>query len=148
MHIVSALLLGLLFGLGILISGMGDPAKVLNFFDVAGHWDPSLAFVMGGGLLVNIIGYWLVLRRQKPVLAENFSLPQTTHIDLALVGGSAVFGVGWGLSGFCPGGLIPVLAIGRIEPLLFMIGLIAGLAAARAYRTHELKLQMLNAATR
>jgi uncharacterized protein len=148
MHMISALLLGLLFGLGILISGMGNPAKVINFFDVAGPWDPSLAFVMGGGLLVNIIGYWLVLRRQKPVLAEAFSLPQTTRIDWALVGGSAVFGLGWGLSGFCPGGLIPVLAIGRIEPLLFLIGMIAGLAAARAYRMHELKLQTMNAVTR
>ena len=108
MKLLSAFAIGLLFGCGILISGMGDPAKVLNFFDVAGTWDPSLAFVMGGALLVTAIGYRLVFRMNAPLLAQGFTLPTTTDLDAKLIGGSAVFGIGWGLSGFCPGGLVPV----------------------------------------
>jgi uncharacterized membrane protein YedE/YeeE len=135
MRIVAALLIGLVFGCGILVSGMSNPAKVVNFFDVAGAWDPSLAFVMGGGLLVNIVGYRMALRRKAPLLMPSFSLPALTRVDAALVGGSAVFGVGWGLSGVCPGGLIPVLGIGRSEPLLFLAGLLAGIVVARQART-------------
>jgi uncharacterized protein len=131
MPMIAAFALGILFGLGILISGMSNPAKVLNFFDVAGSWDPSLAFVMGGGLAVNLIGYWLVLRRKKPLLLSAFELPRMTPITVPLVAGAAVFGLGWGLSGFCPGGLIPILAIGGRGPLLFLVGLIAGLLAVR-----------------
>lgn len=134
MQILAALLLGLLFGLGILLSGMSNPAKVLNFFDFAGHWDASLAFVMAGGLAVNAIGYALILKRKAPLLAPSFSLPQTSHVDRALVAGSALFGVGWGLSGFCPGGLVPVLGIGRMEPLLFFAGMLIGLLLARHVR--------------
>ena len=96
MRLLTAFGFGLIFGCGILISGMGDPAKVLNFFDIAGTWDPSLAFVMGGALLVAAIGYRLVFRMQGPLLANTFSLPTRKDIDGKLVGGSAVFGVGWG----------------------------------------------------
>lgn len=131
MKSLPALLIGLLFGTGILVSGMANPAKVLNFFDVAGHWDPSLAFVMGGALLITTIGYRLVLSGPKPLLAQTFSVPSSRAITLPLVAGSAVFGIGWGVSGFCPGGLLPVLAIGRSEPLLFFAGLVGGLIAAR-----------------
>ncbi len=131
MQVFSALLVGLLFGVGILLSGMGNPAKVLNFFDVAGTWDPSLAFVMGGALLVNVIGMRVVLGRSKPLLGNGFHLPKLTRIDATLLGGAAVFGIGWGLSGFCPGGLLPVLGLGRVEPLLFFAGLVAGMLAAR-----------------
>jgi uncharacterized protein len=131
MPIFSALLIGLLFGVGILLSGMGNPAKVLNFFDVAGSWDPSLAFVMGGALLVNVVGTRLALGRGKPLLDSSFHLPKLTRIDATLLGGAAVFGIGWGLSGFCPGGLLPVLGLGRVEPLLFFAGLVAGMLAAR-----------------
>lgn len=138
MQVATAFLLGLLFGLGILISGMGNPAKVLNFFDVAGSWDPSLAFVMGGGLLVNMIGYRLVFRRPRPILNADFSLPGVVSIDAALIGGATVFGIGWGLSGFCPGGLLPVLAVGRSEPWVFLLGLLLGIAAARHVRTRAL----------
>ncbi len=138
MQVISALLLGLLFGTGILISGMGNPAKVLNFFDFAGSWDPSLAFVMAGGLLVNAIGYRLVLKREKPILLSEFSLPSKWPIDVYLIAGSAVFGIGWGLSGFCPGGLLPVLTIGRSEPWTFLAGLLAGIAAARMLRTRAM----------
>ena len=130
MRLASAFAFGLLFGCGILISGMGDPAKVLNFFDIAGTWDPSLAFVMGGALLVTAIGYRLVFRMRGPVLAQSFSLPTRTDLDLKLIGGSAVFGIGWGLSGFCPGGLIPVLGLG-IEPLITALAIAAGILTAR-----------------
>ncbi len=122
---------GLVFGCGILISGMGNPAKVLNFFDLAGTWDPSLAFVMGGALIVTAIGYRLVFRMNHPLLAQTFSLPTTKELDVKLLGGSAVFGIGWGLSGFCPGGLIPVLGLGLMEPLLTAAAIIAGILTAR-----------------
>lgn len=135
MPMVAALIIGLIFGCGILVSGMSNPAKVVNFFDVAGAWDPSLAFVMGGGLLVNLVGYRLAFRRQAPLLMSAFSLPSLTRLDAALIGGSAVFGIGWGLSGVCPGGLVPVLGTGRSEPLLFLAGLLAGIMVARQART-------------
>jgi uncharacterized protein len=131
MQIFAALMIGFLFGLGILISGMGNPAKVLNFFDLFGRWDPSLAFVMGGALLVNVAGMKLVLGRAAPVLTGQFHLPTRQTIDATLVGGAATFGIGWGLSGFCPGGLLPVLGLGRAEPFIFLAGLIAGMVAAR-----------------
>lgn len=130
MKLASAFAFGLLFGCGILISGMGDPAKVLNFFDFAGTWDPSLALVMGGALLVTAIGYRLVFRMREPLLAQAFSLPTRTDLDLKLIGGSAVFGIGWGLSGFCPGGLIPVIGLG-IEPLITALAIVAGILTAR-----------------
>lgn len=133
MQILIALALGLLFGLGILVAGMGNPAKVLNFFDFAGTWDPNLAFVMGGALAVNMIGYRLILRRPKPMIG-SFALPSSSSIDAALIGGSLLFGVGWGISGFCPGGLIPVLALGSWEPLIFFAGLVTGLLCVGALR--------------
>ena len=129
--LIAALICGIIFGLGIAISGMIDPSKVMNFFDLAGTWDPSLAFVMGGGLAVSLIGYRLVFAREKPLLAEAFSLPTRQHIDAELIGGAALFGIGWGLAGFCPGGAIPALGIGRIEPFLFVGGMVAGMAIAR-----------------
>lgn len=135
MQILAAALLGLLFGLGLVISGMSNPAKVLNFFDVAGSWDPSLAFVMGGALAVTAIGYRYVLRWPRPALEPKFHLPSAKDIDPPLVLGSALFGVGWGLSGFCPGGVIPAVGTGRVEALLFFAGLLAGLTGARIYRT-------------
>ncbi|WP_415714510.1 DUF6691 family protein [Roseibium sp.] len=131
MRIVLAFAFGLLFGCGILISGMANPAKVLNFFDLAGTWDPSLAFVMGGALAVTAIGYQLVFRMGQPLRAPSFSLPSKQELDVRLLGGSAVFGVGWGLSGFCPGGLIPVLGIGMGAPLLTAVSIVAGILAAR-----------------
>jgi uncharacterized protein len=140
MQIIAALLIGILFGLGILISGMGNPAKVLNFFDVAGrHWDPSLAFVMASALSVTAIGFRAILRRGRPILADHFSLPASTRLDAALLGGSALFGIGWGMTGVCPGGLLPVLANGRLEPLVFACGLVGGLIAARAFRAWRIE---------
>jgi hypothetical protein len=130
-HLVPAFLIGLLFGLGIVISGMVNPAKVLNFFDFAGTWDPSLAFVMGGALAVTFIGYRLVLARPQPLLAERFHLPGARDVDARLVGGAALFGIGWGMAGFCPGGALPALGTGRSEVLFFVAALIAGIYTAQ-----------------
>src|SRR4051794_8297507 len=102
--LVSAFLIGSLFGIGIAISGMANPTKVFNFFDIFGAWDPSLAFVMGGGLVVAFAGYRLLFAaRPAPVLEEEFSFPAKKRIDAELLGGAAIFGVGWGIAGFCPG---------------------------------------------
>ncbi|MFV0299231.1 MAG: DUF6691 family protein, partial [Hyphomicrobiaceae bacterium] len=131
MQIVSAAVAGLIFGLGVLIGGMGDPAKVQNFFDLFGTWDPSLAFVMVGAIAVTATGYRIVFRRPHPMFAKAFQLPTAKQIDLRLVLGSAVFGVGWGIAGFCPGGVVPVLGLGLVGPTLFAAGLIAGIIVAR-----------------
>lgn len=130
---------GLIFGLGISISGMANPAKVLNFFDVAGTWDPSLAFVMGGALAVTTLGYRVVLRRPAPWLADRFQLPTRRDLDLPLIGGSALFGVGWGIAGFCPGGALPALGTGRLEVVAFLCALIAGIVFARALQSTRTK---------
>ena len=131
MRILSALAIGLIFGLGIALSGMINPAKVLNFFDLAGTWDPSLAFVMGGALAVAIPGYRFVLRRPAPVMDLSFQLPETSRVDRRLVLGSATFGVGWGIAGFCPGGALPALGTGRLDVVVFIASLILGLLIAR-----------------
>lgn len=131
-RLIPAFLIGLLFGLGIVISGMANPAKVLNFFDFAGTWDPSLAFVMGGALIVTFVGYRFVLARNRPLADERFHVPSTRTIDAPLVGGAAVFGIGWGMAGFCPGGALPVIGTGRLEVLLFVAALVAGIFTAQA----------------
>lgn len=126
-------LTGAIFGLGIAISGMANPAKVLNFFDVAGSWDPSLIFVMGGALITTAIGYRLVFgARARPVFDAEFHLPVNKSIDARLLTGSAAFGVGWGIAGFCPGGAIPALGFGGIEVIAFMGAMVIGIVLARA----------------
>lgn len=125
-------LIGLLFGSGILISGMADPNKVLNFFDIFGTWDPSLMFVMGGGLAVNLVGYQLINRRRsKPMLAAAFSDAPATTIDARLIGGSMLFGLGWGIAGFCPGAAIPALGAGAWAPVVFVGAMGLGMIAFR-----------------
>ena len=131
MRLVSTYLIGLIFGVGISISGMANPAKVLNFFDVAGTWDPSLILVMGGAVVVAFLGYRIVLRRPAPMIAPKFHLPDNPRIDARLLGGAAVFGLGWGIAGFCPGGALPALGTGRIEVLAFVAALIAGIFVAK-----------------
>lgn len=131
MRIVAAYLIGLIFGVGIAISGMANPAKVLNFFDIAGTWDPSLIFVMGGALVTTFIGYKLVFGRSAPIIEGKFQLPTNNKIDLKLVGGSAVFGIGWGIAGFCPGGALPALGTGRWEVIAFVVALLVGVFLAK-----------------
>lgn len=133
-RVLMAGIIGLVFGTGIAISGMANPAKVLNFFDLAGAWDPSLAFVMGGALLVTGLGYRFVLKRDKPILETRFHLPGNRKLDAPLLAGSAVFGVGWGISGFCPGGAIPALGLGEASAWTFVGAMLVGIFAARTIR--------------
>lgn len=131
-RILSALAAGLVFGIGIAISGMGNPAKVLNFFDPLGSWDPSLAFVMGGALITAAVGYRLLFgARSAPLFDTKFHLPTSQMIDMKLIGGSALFGVGWGIAGFCPGGAIPALGFAPWPTALFLISMGAGILLAR-----------------
>ncbi|QPC93693.1 DUF6691 family protein [Mesorhizobium sp. INR15] len=130
--LVSAFLIGGIFGLGIAISGMINPAKVLNFFDIAGTWDPSLIFVMGGGLAVAFVGYRLVFGwRKAPVFEPTFARSARRTIDGQLVSGAAIFGIGWGIAGFCPGGAIPALGLGYSSTLVFVAAVIGGIVVAR-----------------
>jgi uncharacterized membrane protein YedE/YeeE len=135
MRPLLGLLAGLTFGLGLVVSGMSDPAKVLNFLDVAGAWDPSLAFVMGGASVTAFIGYRLVWRRERPLLAERFDLPGASAVDGRLLTGAGVFGVGWGLGGFCPGPAWTALPLAAPGTLVFLPAMLAGMALARTLST-------------
>jgi uncharacterized membrane protein YedE/YeeE len=126
-RIFAALGCGFIFGLGLAISGMMNPAKVIGFLDVAGSWDPTLAFVMGGALLVTVPAYRLILGRGHPVLAGGFSLPSNTRLDTPLILGSALFGVGWGLVGFCPGPAVAAVVTGLPAVLGFVAAMVAGM---------------------
>ena len=125
--VLVALLSGLIFGLGLVISQMMNPAKVLTFLDVAGHWDPSLAFVMAGAIPVAAIGFYLGRHRRAPVVAKTFSTPAQTGIDARLIAGATVFGIGWGLVGFCPGPALAALQSGRWEVFTFVAAMIGGM---------------------
>jgi uncharacterized protein len=131
MRLVVALVGGLIFGLGLAISEMVNPKKVLDFLDFTGAWDPSLAFVLGGALAVSAIAFRLVLNRDRPVFAARFSLSDKTAIDGGLILGAVLFGIGWGLVGLCPGPAIASLAYGMEESLWFVGALLAGLGVAR-----------------
>jgi uncharacterized protein len=132
MKYLSALVIGAIFGLGIAISGMANPAKVLNFFDIAGSWDASLAFVMAGALAIAIPGYALIFRRRpRPVFEPGYDLPKSKAIDARLVGGAALFGIGWGIAGFCPGGAVPALGLLDASTVIFIAAMLAGMLIAR-----------------
>jgi uncharacterized membrane protein YedE/YeeE len=124
---IVALFSGALFGLGLAVSGMTNPAKVIGFLDLAGEWDPTLAFVMGGALLVTIPAFRLILGRQRPILAGGFALPAESTLDARLLGGAALFGVGWGLSGFCPGPAVAALVTGLAPVVAFVAAMMAGM---------------------
>jgi uncharacterized membrane protein YedE/YeeE len=123
---LAALLSGALFGLGLAVSGMANPAKVIGFLDVAGDWDPTLAFVMGGAVLVTVVAFRFVLRQKRPLLDEGFSIPTKTDVDVRLLGGASLFGVGWGLSGFCPGPAVVALTTGLPAVFAFFAAMVAG----------------------
>lgn len=131
MRNLAAGLAGLIFGFGLIIAQMINPAKVLAFLDVFGAWDPSLALVMGAGLVVTAIGYRLVWRRSGPVLGGEFALPSASEIDGRLAGGAVLFGAGWGLVGLCPGPALAVLAIGGPPVWIFGASMLAGMALFR-----------------
>jgi len=129
MNALAAFAAGLVFGLGLIVSGMSDPGKVKGFLDLAGAWDPSLAFVMGGAVLVGFFAFRFAGGRAQSFLGGAFQLPARRDIDLRLVAGSAVFGVGWGLAGYCPGPALVSLGAGQDKALVFVIAMLAGLLA-------------------
>ena len=123
-----ALIAGILFGLGLTLSGMSDPAKVLGFLNIAGDWIPDLIFVMGGAVVVTLIFTPLVVKRARPLLADSFSLPTTQTLDKRLVSGAVLFGVGWGLSGYCPGPAVVSLLYGYESTIVFCLAMLAGMS--------------------
>ncbi|MFA6162964.1 MAG: YeeE/YedE family protein [Methylobacter sp.] len=125
---LSAFLAGLLFGLGLIISGMTNPSKVIGFLDLAGMWDPSLAFVMGGAILVGAGAFSIAKKRQRSLLGAPMRLSSATKLDKGLLLGSLVFGIGWGLSGFCPGPAVVSAAAGQPKALIFVASMLAGMA--------------------
>jgi uncharacterized membrane protein YedE/YeeE len=127
MRSLSAFLLGLVFGLGLMVSAMVNPAKVLGFLDVAGAWDPSLVLVMAGAIAVGLLAYGWARGRSHSLLGEALSLPENRSVDRRLVGGSLLFGVGWGLAGFCPGPALVALGMGQGQALLFVLAMLAGM---------------------
>lgn len=132
MRAAAALIAGLLFGIGLALSQMIDPAKVLAFLDIAGAWDPSMALVMLGALIVAAPAYALARKAREPLYGESFSLPTRRDIDRSLVLGALLFGAGWGLAGYCPGPAIASLSFGLWQPLLFVLAMIIGMALHRA----------------
>lgn len=141
MSFLVNLVLGLLFGVGLVVSGMADPAKVLNFLDLFGTWDPSLAFVMGGAVVVAFAGYRLVLARDRPIIGGSFHLPTRNDIDARVIVGPAIFGIGWGLSGFCPGPALTALGLGASGTLAFVPAMIVGMWVARLLAESRTQVQ-------
>lgn len=124
--LLVALISGLLFGFGLSVAQMIDPAKVIGFLNIFGTWDPSLAFVMGAGLLVNIIATPLILKRSKPIFGELFRVPAKTDIDAKIIGGGVLFGIGWGLAGYCPGPILASVGFASNELLIVLVSYAVG----------------------
>jgi uncharacterized protein len=128
MNIIASLLAGLVFGIGLIVSGMADPAKVLGFLDLAGAWDPSLALVMAGAVGVGLVGFAWAGRRRTTLLGGALALPASRQLDRRLIVGSLVFGIGWGIAGFCPGPALVALGMGELKATLFVAAMLAGMA--------------------
>ena len=137
MSALVAFIAGLAFGVGLLLSGMGNPAKVQNFLDFFGHWDPSLAFVMGGAIGVGVLAFTWAKRRSRSVLGERMDLPTAQRIDARLCVGAALFGIGWGLAGFCPGPAVMNLATGSAEVLWFVGAMLVGMVAEQLWAARQ-----------
>jgi uncharacterized membrane protein YedE/YeeE len=133
----ASLLAGLVFGLGLIVSGMADPAKVLGFLDLAGHWDPSLAFVMAGAIAVGAVAFAVANRRALSFLGAEMRLPSARHIDRRLVLGSMLFGIGWGVAGFCPGPALVTLGMGETKALVFVAAMLAGMGAFELFERRK-----------
>jgi len=123
---LAAAVSGILFGLGLAVSQMIDPDKVISFLNITGNWDPSLALVLFSAVGVTALGFSLVSRRVQPLFDDAFKLPKRSDIDIRLVSGAAIFGVGWGLAGYCPGPAIAALTTGSLQPLLFVVAMLIG----------------------
>lgn len=139
MLILSSLLIGLVFGLGLIVSGMTNPAKVIGFLDLAGAWDPSLALVMGAAVAVGLAGFAVAGRRARSLLGAPMRLPAARHIDRRLILGSAAFGIGWGLAGFCPGPALVALGTGNGKAVIFVLAMLCGMGI------YEILQRMANA---
>ncbi len=135
---LTGFLAGLLFGLGLAVSQMINPNKVIGFLNVAGDWDPSLALVLFAAVSVNFIGFRWTKRRTRPLFADVFHLPTRADLDSRLIAGAAVFGVGWGLGGYCPGPALAALSIGSWEPVIFVGAMLIGSLLARLYEKNTL----------
>ena len=131
---ISALFAGLVFGIGLILSGMTNPSKVLGFLDIFGNWDPSLMFVMGGGVGVAMVGFHIARKRGTTFFGGVLHWPELNHIDAPLVIGSLLFGAGWGLAGFCPGPALVSMAAGQDKALVFVLAMLAGMALVDAWR--------------
>ena len=129
LHTLAAALAGLVFGLGLILSGMANPAKVLGFLDLAGTWDPSLALVMGGAIAIGLPAFALARKRRNSWLGAPMQVPGAQAIDRRLVGGSVLFGIGWGVAGFCPGPAVVALGMGQGKAVIFVLAMLAGMAA-------------------
>jgi uncharacterized membrane protein YedE/YeeE len=127
MHVLSAFAVGLIFGIGLIVSGMTDPSKIIGFLDLTGRWDPSLAFVMGGAVVVGLIAFRVARRRTAAFLGGAMHLPTAQQIDRRLVLGSLAFGVGWGLAGYCPGPAVVSVGMGQEKAIVFVVAMLAGM---------------------
>lgn len=134
---ISALIAGVLFGFGLAISGMTQADKVINFLDLSHAWDPSLGFVMAGAIAVHFVLYRLILRRTSPLFADRFGIPTRTDFDAKLIGGAALFGVGWALGGYCPGPGLTSLASGATNALVFVGSLTLGVVGYQAFQSYQ-----------
>ena len=124
---IASLLAGLLFGIGLILSGMANPAKVLGFLDLAGSWDPSLALVMAGAIAVGVGGFAIAKNRTQSILGLAMQFPKARHIDRRLLGGSLLFGIGWGIAGFCPGPSLVALGMGEGKAVVFVVAMVVGM---------------------
>nr|BBJ03985.1 membrane protein [Marinobacter nauticus] len=124
---IASMFAGLIFGLGLIVSGMANPEKVLGFLDIAGAWDPSLAFVMGGAVIVGLVAFTIARRRTSSFLGFKIKLPTNTQIDKRLIVGSMMFGVGWGIAGFCPGPALVAFGAGEIKAVVFVASMVTGM---------------------
>jgi uncharacterized membrane protein YedE/YeeE len=133
----ASLLAGLVFGLGLILSGMANPAKVFGFLDLAGHWDPSLAFVMAGAIAVGALAFAVAKRRAVSFLGAEMRLPSARDIDRRLVLGSVLFGIGWGVAGFCPGPALVSIGMGEVKALVFVVAMMAGMGVFELFERRQ-----------
>jgi len=137
MIVLSSLLAGLVFGLGLIVSGMANPAKVLGFLDIAGSWDPSLAFVMGGAIGVGMVAFFVARQRTVSFIGAEMKLPTARDIDRRLVIGSVLFGIGWGIGGFCPGPGLVAVGMGEVKALVFVAAMLVGMGAFELFERRK-----------
>lgn len=137
MTALAALLSGLIFGFGLILSGMANPAKVLGFLDLAGSWDPSLAFVMGGAIGVGVVAFALAKKRDRSLLGDKMNMPTSTAIDKRLVVGGLLFGVGWGLAGICPGPALVLVGAGQTKGIVFVVAMLIGMVMFEVFQRRQ-----------